>query len=195
MKIKDKKERGFTLIELMVATTIFTSIMLASMGSLFFTLDAARNSRSLRFAMDNVNFAMDSMTRSIRMGSNYTCAVGEDQIYMEQEPPTKDCLDGDGTFIVFIPQDADSKTRIGYRIASRGDAKGTRELQRCDIKGVCVPVVSSQVDVQKLFFTVKGSSIDDKIQPSVYIIMKGTVTVKGVETSFSLQTFASQRNL
>ena len=35
---------------------------------------------------------------------------------------------------------------------------------------------------------------DDKTQPSVYIIMEGTVMVKGVPTSFAIQTLASQRN-
>jgi hypothetical protein len=45
-----------------------------------------------------------------------------------------------------------------------------------------------------LKFFVEGSSTTDTKQPSVYIIMKGTVTVKGQLTSFIMQTLASQRS-
>jgi len=56
-------------------------------------------------------------------------------------------------------------------------------------------MVSSDVNIERLKFFVKGAeNPSENTQPSVYIIMKGTVKVKGVPTSFAVQTLASQRN-
>jgi len=182
------KNHGFTLIELMVATSIFVVIMLSSMGALFMLLDASKNSRALRFAMDNVNFSMESMTRSIRMGTNYYCGT----FSPGDLTSTQDCPNGN-TLISFVPQ-SPAISRVGYKLTARNDPpKNTYTLERCDING-CIPIVSSDVDIRRLKFFVKGSAYNDNMQASVYIIMKGTVMVKGVPTSFSIQTMASQRN-
>ena len=179
---------GFTLIELMVATSIFVIIMLASMSSLFVMLDATKSSKALRFAMDNVNFAMESMTRSIRMGKNYYCVQAGDAMPSELDV-TNDCQNG-GTLFSFIPQE--STTRVGYKIANVANST-YHTIEKCDDTFGCIPVISPDVNIEKLKFFVKGSS-DDDIQASVYIIIKGTVMVKGVATSFAIQTLASQRN-
>ncbi|MFA6515399.1 MAG: type II secretion system protein [Candidatus Paceibacterota bacterium] len=194
LKRQQNKKAGFTLIELMVATVVFTSIMLASMGSLFVTLNAARNSKAMRLAMDNVNFAMESMTRSIRMGTYYYCVLnGETMPSNNDVTSYQNCSNG-GTLIAFVPQKTYSSNRVGYKLTSRTDGSGTHSLQRCDIDG-CVDIVSSAVDIEKLLFFVNGSApLPDTTQASVYIIIKGTVTVKGVPTSFAIQTMASQRN-
>jgi len=199
MKFKNyQKNKAFTLVELMVATSIFVVIMLASMGALFTLLDASKNARALRFAMDNVNFAMESMSRSIRMGTYYTCIGTETGMVMTGNPTgVGDCTSG-GTFISFIPQPYTgyiAGNRIGYKLHDRGDL--TYSLQRCDganITNPCIDIVSNDVNVQRLKFIVNGSDPADGVQASAYIIMKGTVMVKGIPTSFSLQTMASQRN-
>lgn len=199
MKINNKKNnKGFTLIELMVATTIFVIIMLSSMGALFMLLDASKNSRALRSAMDNINFSMESMTRSIRMGTNYYCVLGESGIVMIDNPDAnQDCLDG-GNFIAFIPQDfidSDPGTRVGYKLSEivEGTNIGNYTIKRCEGNN-CVSIISPDVNIETLRFFVKGSALDDDIQASAFIIIKGTVLVKGVPTSFSIQTMASQRN-
>jgi len=194
--------RGFTLIELMVATSIFVIIMLAAMSSLFIMLDAAKNSKALRLAMDNVNFTMESMTRSIRMGTNYYCVQAEQSIPdYSNLSLVKDCTitgsDG-GTVISFVPQsqedDVESNSRISYAIYPSSSKQGYYTVGKCDSNG-CVDMVSSDVNIERLKFFVKGAeNPSENTQPSVYIIMKGTVKVKGVPTSFAVQTLASQRN-
>jgi len=196
MKIFNKKNKngGFTLIELMVATSVFVVIMLASMSALFTLLGSAKNSRALRFAMDNVNFAVDSMTRSIRMGTNYYCVASGTSMPSDLTS-TEDCPIGNGgTLIAFVPQGDNPSSRIGYMLKERSD--GTHTLQRCNSNNSndCVDIVSSEVNIENLRFFVNGSSEYDNIQPSVYVIMKGTVMVKDVPTSFAIQTMASQRN-
>jgi prepilin-type N-terminal cleavage/methylation domain-containing protein len=191
-----KKNKGFTLIEMMVATSIFMMIMLVSMGSLVVTLGAARDARALRFAMDNVNFAMESMTRSIRMGTNYTCFEANDSI--TTNPAPDDC--DNGTAISFIPQKAQSAdVRITYMLSEEENTDGTtyHTIKRIDSRVVNndpTPIIASGIDIEKLNFIVDGSSIDDNIQSSVYIVIKGKVMLDGTPRYFSIQTMASQRN-
>jgi prepilin-type N-terminal cleavage/methylation domain-containing protein len=185
---------GFTLVELMVATSIFVVIMLASMGSLFTLLDASKTSRALRFAMDNVNFSMESMTRSIRMGSYYYSVPLYGAINSSDHLTTgrnSSSADGD-SWVSFIPQGGTQ--RIGYKLHTDEDS-GKSTLQKCDEGSInCVSIISDDVNIDYLKFIVKGSEPNDSEQAGVYILLKGTVMVKDVPNSFSVQTFASQRN-
>lgn len=182
---KNKKQKGFTLIELMVATSLFVAVVLFTMGSLFDLLDKTKNSRALRFAMDNVNFAMESMTRSIRMGTNFVCrSSGSVPTELELK---ENC--SEGTLISFVPQNKDY--RVSYKLSSRPDE--THTLQRC-VASVCVDIVSNDVNIKNLKFVVTGSADGDGMQSKAYIMMKGEVLVKDVANSFAVQTLASQRN-
>lgn len=183
---KNKKQKGFTLIELMVATSLFVAVVLFTMGSLFDLLDKTKNSRALRFAMDNVNFAMESMTRSIRMGTNFLCL--DSGLVPTNTALKGDCING-GTLISFVPQNKDY--RVSYKLSSRPDE--THTLQRC-VASVCVDIVSNDVNIKNLKFVVTGSADGDGMQSKAYIMMKGEVLVKDVANSFAVQTLASQRN-
>jgi prepilin-type N-terminal cleavage/methylation domain-containing protein len=179
------KEKGFTLIELMVATSIFSMVMLASLGALFTLLGASKNSRATHTAMDNVNFALESMTRSIRMGSKYYCTQGGNT------PPTNlgngsNCSDG-GTAISFLPQ-GEKGTPTTYMLENRTIKKYIGE----ESNGV--QVISDAVNVEDLSFYVTGAEEPYK-QPSVFIRLKGVVSVKKEkEIPFLIQTFINQRN-
>ena len=199
---KDKKfNNGFTLIELMVATSLFIVIMLSAMSALFMLLDESKNSRALRFAMDNVNFAMDSMTRSIRMGKNYYCVNSGSNMpsLYTVESGGKDCSTG-GPLLAFIPQLKEGEVTnslSGYMRFETPTGSGKYTIQKCTSQFIsdCVSVISPDVNVDVLKFFVNGADNTlPNTQPSVYIIMKGTVLVKGVPTSFAIQTMASQRN-
>ena len=193
---KQKKyQKGFTLIEIMVATSIFVIVMLASMSSLFVMLDAAKNSKALRFAMDNVNFALESMTRSIRMGTNYYCGTMGEYVDTSDLSSTKNCSNLDtngGTLLAFKSQYATDDNKIVYKL-SRG-SNGNSYIARCESGNSCVSIVSPDVNIEKLKFFVDGANDSDNKQANVYIIIKGTVMVKGVPTSFAIQTLASKRN-
>ena len=201
-----KKQSGFTLIEMMVATSIFIIIMIMSMGALLVSSDAAKQAQGLRTAMDNVNFAMDSMTRSLRIGTHYYCvSSGGSGVSLDTSVPNagflayngNDCslaAGSPGTAVAFVPAsstDIPAGTAVAYEKNQRAD--GTYTLQRCTMSG-CVDIVATNVNVQTLEFFVNGSSSADTIQPSVYILMQGTVTVKNTPTTFAIQTMASQRS-
>jgi len=184
--------KGFTLIELMIATTLFTIVMMMGVGSLVVSSNFAKASQKLRVAVDNVNFAMESMTRELRTGTHYYCNT---TYTMANDNLVGDCVGG--TVIAFNPQLAPITPpyRVAYYKSLRADGV-TNTLIRCEFpsSGPCPSVVSNDVDIKMLKFYVTGSSLSDKIQPSVEIIIKGVVTVKGVPTPFSLQSMATQRS-
>lgn len=181
MKICIKKNnKGFTLIELMVATSLFMVIMISALGSLLMLINESRNGRANRIAMDNVNFAMESMARSIRMGSNYYCgSIGS----LSDVNSSLGCDSGESV-VSFVPQ-ANSNSRVEYRLEDN-------TIKRFDSSNsfTGVPVISQDVSISKLKFFVNINGV----QPKVYIIIEGSVNVKGIEKSFAIQTLASQRN-
>ncbi|HOO47877.1 MAG TPA: type II secretion system protein [Candidatus Paceibacterota bacterium] len=180
------KEKGFTLIELMVATSIFSMVMLASLGALFTLLGASKNSRATHTAMDNVNFALESMTRSIRMGSKYYCVLGNE--LPGSLTQGQNCIDTPGTAISFLPQGTDPKP-VSYKFASNNNVD---TIERCKEQD-CVQVISDAVDVKELSFYVAGAE-DEAEQPRVFIKLEGEVKVKEETIPFFIQTFISQRN-
>lgn len=191
---KLKKNIGFTLIELMVATTLFTIIMLMGVGSLIVSSNSAKASQKLRTAVDNVNFAMESMSRELRTGSYFYCG---DSVNISDIHAVSDCLNG-GDIIAFVPQQVSgSASRVSYELTRRyGSNETSFTLERCEFTSskVCTEVVSSDVNISLLEFYVKGSFLNDNIQPSVQILAKGIVNINNISTPFSLQTMSSQRS-
>lgn len=181
-------QSGFTLIELMVSSTIFMAVMLMAMGSLIVAMNGMKKAQALRVSMDNVNFAMETMSRNLRTGMDYYCTTS---VILDNlsEGQSQDCKDGAGV-IAFKPANGGTvnvPARISYNLNGG-------KLQRCEsgLTG-CSDLVADNVTVRTLVFYVNGSNPSDSIQPSVYIKMKGSVLVKGVPTDFAIQTMASQR--
>jgi hypothetical protein len=138
---------------------------------------------------------MESMTREIRMGTHYYCETS-DRYIMGEIIKENDCLDG-GNVVEFNSANNQGEThRVAYFKEERAlDDKGvgTFTLKRCEL-GSCAEIVSKDVNIDTLKFYVRGSSSIDNIQPSIRILIRGVVVVKGVPKTFSLQTMASQRS-
>ncbi|HEY5383439.1 MAG TPA: type II secretion system protein [Candidatus Paceibacterota bacterium] len=66
-------KKGFTLIEMLVSIALFSVVMVMALGALLSLSVADRKAEALKSAVDNLNFALDSMSRVIRTGSGYHC--------------------------------------------------------------------------------------------------------------------------
>ena len=177
------RKKGFTLIELMVAVSVFVVIMVISMGSVMSIFEANRKSQSLRAVMDNLNYSLEAMTRAIRFGTNYHCDATSVDI---NNLTTNDCPDGRDSIAVMGP---DGQVMV-YKLD-----KGS--IVRIISNGNPYSVTSSDVTIDKLTFRVIGSapfSTGDLFQPRVIMNISGYAGVKDTDkTSFSLQTTVSQR--
>ena len=174
-------KKGFTLIEVLVALSLFSFIIFISTGSIFTVFDANRKSTNLRSVMDNLDLTLESITRTIRFGTNYHCDILALPI-----TAVRDCPSGASSISVldYLGRQVTYKL-VGNRIARSID--GSPDLF----------VTSSDVIVQHLAFRVYGSapySSGDLLQPQVIIVVSGYTGVKQTsKSSFTLQTTVSQR--
>jgi prepilin-type N-terminal cleavage/methylation domain-containing protein len=180
MSIKDK---GFTLIELMVSITIFSVVMLASMGAVLTVLNANRKSESLRSVMDNLSFTLDTMTRTIRFGSVYHCSASGNLSV------PNDCPSGDSSLTVLDS----SNNQVTFYLSSG-------QIMRVVGTDSPLSLTSPDVNIQTLGFWVVGSTPysagGDLLQPKVIVLIKGYVAGTNMTgSSFTLQTTISQRKL
>jgi prepilin-type N-terminal cleavage/methylation domain-containing protein len=70
------KEHGFTLVEMIVSLAIFTLVAVVAVGALLKIVSANKKSHTMKTAMTNLNFALESISREMRVGTNYYCVTG-----------------------------------------------------------------------------------------------------------------------
>ena len=177
MKTLKTDQKGFTIIELMVSLTIFIIIMMISMGSILGIFAANRKSRSQRAVMNNLNLALESMSKEMRYGENYHCGGGS--ITLPQN-----CAEGD-TLLSFFSSE---NKQITYRLNNNAIEK------EVDNAGF-LPITAPEVVIENLTFYALGAGADTS-QPKVLIRIKGYAGVanKG-KSDFILETLVSQRVL
>jgi prepilin-type N-terminal cleavage/methylation domain-containing protein len=179
-------KKGFTLIELMVATSLFVVVATVSITALITVKTANAKAQTKRSVLDNLNFAMENIARNMRIGTNYTC--GFDSI----GSPGADCVNGD-TKITFKDYMGDAVTYSlsGNRIMKKitGIANPSRT------NSVALPITSPDIQINSLRFVVRQAEAGG-LQPFAIIFIDG-VAKPGtkLETNFKVQTAASQRIL
>src|SRR3989338_11534095 len=68
-----KNNRGYTLIELIIAVGLFALIMMLASGAYLVMIGINRQVQSIATGIDNLAFALETMTRTIRTGTSYSC--------------------------------------------------------------------------------------------------------------------------
>src|ERR1700759_4646719 len=76
----EKTAAGYTIIETMIAVSLFIIIVMTGMGSLLNANLLHQKSQSLRSIMDNLSFVVEDMSRNLRVGYNYHCIATPDDL-------------------------------------------------------------------------------------------------------------------
>jgi prepilin-type N-terminal cleavage/methylation domain-containing protein len=164
--------RGYTLIELIIAVGLFALIMTLAAGSYLMMINISRQTQSITLGIDNVSFAIEMMTRTIRTGTNYGC-FGED-------------CSGAGSFSV--------RSSTGDTITY---AAPNGVITQSINNGIPTPLTDSSVHVEKLFFYTTGIqplSLGDNKQSRVTIWISGHVdSGPGKTVPFAVETGATMR--
>jgi prepilin-type N-terminal cleavage/methylation domain-containing protein len=180
LSITGTQHKGFTLIELMVALSIFIIIMVVSMNSILGIFDANRKSRSLKTVLNNLNLAVESMSREMRYGKNYHCGTGT-----VTEP--QNCPSG-GTILSFLSSD---NVQITYQFV------GTA-IQKQVGSGAWSNVTAPEIVIDNLIFYTLGAGIagiNSTLQPKVIIKIQSHAGSERGQSNFTLETMVSQRVL
>ena len=186
MKYQYKKNKGFTLIEMMVSIAVFSVVMVTAMGALLSVIDSNNKARSIKTAVNNISFALEGISKKMRMGTNYAC--GTDGQTAEQ-----DCTGGVNT-ISFKVKDGEY---IFYKFEDQIKSCISTIQGRCDAD--YSQLTSPEVILDKVRFYVIGvthsedSNIQNRTQPRMLITISGTAGSRDkTRTTFDLQTGISQ---
>ena len=172
-----KLQKGFTLIELMTSLSLFIIIMTVSLGSILGVFDANRKSRSIKTVMNNLNVALESMSKEMRYGRNYHCGPGN--------PATaQNCSEGQPN-ISFL---SSNNEIISYRV------NGTA-IEKSVAGGNYYAITAPEVVIDSLTFYTTGAGTGDGRQPKTIFVLKGHAGNAKGRSDFSLQTLVSQRAL
>lgn len=178
-----RSNRGFTLVELLVSVGLFAMIMSLAAGSYLVITEVNRRSQAIALTTNSLAFTLETMTRSIRTGTQYGCAVSG-------APVTGNNCDSGSAFIF---RDVNARTITYTYIAPAGGANGYLQQQiGSDISQISDP----SINISSFAFSVSGAQAGDATQANVRIRAKGTIDVgKGQTLEFSMQTGATMRNL
>ena len=68
-----KNQRGFTLVEMLVAIAVFMIVMTVAVGSLVSIVNANKKAQTIQTVMDNLNLAIENISKNMRIGTSYYC--------------------------------------------------------------------------------------------------------------------------
>ncbi|MBU3968646.1 prepilin-type N-terminal cleavage/methylation domain-containing protein [Patescibacteria group bacterium] len=182
--------KGFTLVEMMVAVALFSVVMVIGVGSLLSMISANKKSQSLQLVMSNLGFAIEDITRTMRVGTNYHCGSGD-----IREP--KDC-NGGSNYVAFEPTGGDpdsTNDQVVYRLNGTQIEKSTSG----GVNNSFIAITAPEITIESLSFYVQGSETigeGDNKQPKVLIVLSGHAGEnEKTKSNFNIQTMVSQRIL
>ena len=178
-----KSQSGFTLIEMMVAISLFTVVMTVALGSLLTLIDANKKAQAIQTLMTNLNYVVDDISRNARVANSYHCASPTS---LSNLGVPLDCSAGKGLFAF--------KTNAGDQIVFR--INNARVEKSTNGATTFIPVTAKEIEIEKLTFYVSGAPDGDNEQPMVVMLMSGVIS-RGtkIETNFNIQTSITQRIL
>lgn len=185
---RNNQSGAFTLIEVLVAVSIFAMVMLVATGSVFAIVEANKKSHSLKSVMTNLNFALESMARDIRVGSKYQCDSAGDcssqvggTVFSYQANRDVNGSGGDANALDRIEYSRSSDGRIIKTILGNGTQS--------------YPITASEINITSMTFYVIGTGASDGKQPKVIMTISGTAGTGATKSDFNIQTTISQRSI
>jgi prepilin-type N-terminal cleavage/methylation domain-containing protein len=203
------QKRGFTLIEIIVAAGIFTTVVTIAIGALSSLNKTSREARAMRVVMDNANAAMDSMTRTIRMGMRFDAGCTNAGVASSPSFTLSPITNSSNDCLAFYGPASDDvgtvrNQRVWYKYNSTNKSVErnvydvpavTRESGAPDVADPTFSwerMTAPEVEVSDLRFYVSGATLNQD-QPTITIVMKGEAHVSRVVRPFSIQTTVTAR--
>lgn len=170
---------GFTLIEVIVSVALFTIILTTALGGLFMVIDANRRSKAIKLVVNNLNLAMEGMSRELRVGSD---------ICLNGTASGSSCNTSLGSDTVYFTTDRGQENSLFT-------LQGSSVARRLGAGGSTLQLTGSDIIVDDLRFYIRGVGYLDNIQPSVLIMLNGHAQQADQVVDFDIQTVVSQRKL
>jgi len=174
------RSKGFTIVEMLVAMSLFTVIISITTSIFIRSLRTQRYANALLAANSNASLAMEQMARDIRTGSKFCQDTGS----------VTDC----GNII------NGAYEKLSFSSATRGTITYARDASSGaltqTIYGKEAPITASNVTVKKLSFYVQGNILNDSQAARITIVLQ--ISAPGTpfaDSAINLQTTVSSRNI
>lgn len=154
-------------------------------------IDANSRAQNTQSVMVNVSYALDSMTREIRTGSDFFCGASDS--LPTSGSTSQDCSSGATAFSFneggqSLTKSASSR-RVGFRLAS-----GVMERRLGN--GDWTAVTSPDINLSELRFVASGTTRLDGEAPTVTVYLKGIAGAgDDLDAEFDIQTTVVQQLL
>lgn len=159
-----QEKGGYTLVELIVAVGLFALIMTLASGAYLLMIGINREVQGTATGINNLSFALEDMTRSIRTGTLYSGAIGS----------------------TFSFTDASGQS-VTYNLSNAA-------IQKSNGGGPWITLTDPSVTVTSLMFYPVGTTLGDGEQPRVTMVVSGTVSSgHGRTEPFTIETGATMR--
>ncbi len=200
-----QRQKGFTLIEMIVSLGIFSIVAVVALGALIKIISANKKAQTLQSAMTNLNYALESMSREMRMGNNFSCyGAGDTSINNIASIVVNNChpfTDASTGLILAFKSSHVSGTGLGacnltyaYQFAQVGGlwtiSMGKQPACNGNIS-TYTPMLDPNVDITGLYVNVNSETGK---YPLATIRISGRVGVRELErTYFDVQTAVAAR--
>ena len=189
---KHKKEnKGFTMIEMIVATAVFAVVMTISMAAFVNIIDMQRKTASFRNLNDNLSTTLEIMMRDIRSGFGYRTNTYGGVTSCPIAIPK-----GASVYICFDKEDPNNSlnniTIIYYKKTNSVNGVNVDVINRKD-NNSDLQVTSNDVSIDNLNFIINGTDPSQR----VIILIGATAGNAGkakLVSKVNLQTTVAQRN-
>lgn len=159
-----------------MAVAVFTVIALIAAGALLTVADANRKAQAFKSVINNLNFALESVARTLRTGSGYSTSG-----YVRGA-----CRSGFTTGITFTSQAGNSTSYFlsGSQIIRQVSGGGN------------IGVTAPEIQIERFCLQIAGTPVNDDGQPRALLLVGGRVRAgTKLESRFDVQTFITQRLL
>jgi len=198
------KNKGFSTIEMMVAVALFAMVMLMSAAAMVTLVNANQKARSVKTAVDNLNFVVETISRSLRVGSHYYCQPTTNSSGIVINHNTQNCpidlnnSNSGGTYMGF--SDRNGKL-VFYRYNGSCIQRKVTNVDWVsaapyvdDLNSGYDCITPADITITRFRFYVYNTGIASPKQPFVTLVISGTVGAKqSTQTNFNLMTSVTQR--
>ncbi len=209
--IKFNTSEGFTLIEMIVSLAIFSIVAVVALGALMKIVSANKKAQSLQSAMTNINYALESISREMRVGSDFSCTNQTSSVdgnyFMAADcpgvvPPTNPSPNTDGLMIAFRSSRANTAKTCNliyaYHFLYDGKSWDLRKATQPDGSSDCTDPLTSQnfasIIDPNVIITGYYMNVTADMYPLASLRISGYVGARELErTYFNVQTAVSSR--
>jgi len=186
---------GFTLIEMLVAIMIFSVVIGAVSGIFISGILQQRKALASRALLDQTSYALEYMSRALRMAKKETIEGCLLTYGLNYEIPIEYQINGNenlGIGLKFINHLQGDDCQAFF--LENGKLRYKKKIGTLDEE--TLDLTSDELEITNLLFNLSGQSQADDLQPKVTIFLdiKGKDTTPEQQPEIKIQTTISQRN-